>query len=124
VRLILKRCFSCGALGIGLWAVKLWHFESRMYCREHYRDALTWHESRGNISLALQIEDANVREAARRVRETGYLTKVVRQPKIQWLWYLHDLCALAEFGLLHGDRKTFVYYFARAVYAWELKETR
>jgi len=122
MKLTLRRCHTCRALGVGPNRVKLWPFEGRLYCGSDYRDVLTWDESRGNIVLALQIEDANVREGVRRLRRTGYLTLPTVIHRTEWRGYICDLCQMAGWALAVGDRRTFVYYFSRAVWAWALKE--
>jgi hypothetical protein len=105
----IKKCFTCGALGIGPHAVKLWPFEDRLYCKEHYKEPLDWHESRGNIVMALMFEVA--RPVDRK-----------RFKSLDWRGYLTELCLLAGWALKIGDKRTFTHYFSRAMYAWSLKQ--
>jgi hypothetical protein len=121
MKVILQRCHTCKALGVGPHAVKLWPFEGRMYCKEHYRDPLTWHESRSEVIRGIEVE-FDFGWAVKQLRRWGRKPAVI---KIQnWRGYIEELCSLAEFGLLRGDKRTFVHYFARATYAWALKEER
>lgn len=117
MKLIPKRCHTCGALGVGHKAVKLWPFEGRMYCKEDYKDPLTWHESRSGVISGIKSE----KEFYETVRELGYaLPREV--PGRNWEPYIRDLCGLAEFGLIHHDQKIFVRYFAKALWAWSLSQ--
>lgn len=108
MKLQVKRCHTCKARGLGPGAVKLWPFEGRLYCAEDYKDTLSWHESRPNIILALMFE----------IAEPG--KKQVTYPP-DWRSYIYECCEMAAWAL-DRDRRTFVHYFSRAMYAWTLKE--
>lgn len=121
VKLIPKRCHTCGALGVGPDAVKLWPFEGRFYCKEHYQDPLTWHESRGAVVAGIKSEsefDVAVRAFK---RQRGNVLKGAWQ---EWDPYIRDICGLAEFGLIQQDKKIFVKYFTLAVWAWDLSQAQ
>lgn len=116
-RLKIQRCKTCHMLGVGPNAVKLYPLDDLLYCERGtpkdpgcYRQALAWHESRPNIILALMFEIAKPRE----VKELG---------NIDWRPYIYECCEMAAWALDH-DRRTFVHYFARAVYAWTLREIK
>lgn len=108
MKLLVKRCHTCKARGLGPGAVKLWPFEGRLYCAEDYKDTLTWHESRPNIVMALMFEIAKPNEV-----------KIWDKP--DWKQYIFECCQMAEWAL-GKDKRTFVHYFSRAMYAWTLKE--
>lgn len=90
-----------------------------MYCAEDYKAALHWHEQRGHVTGGIQrmreFHDAVSRFPLKR----GAVLKGAWQ---EWDPYIRDLCGLAEFGLVHDDKKIFVRYASRAVLAWGLKE--
>ena len=114
MKLTLRRCRDCGALGMGPSAVKLIPFEGRLYCAKDWRERLEWDEQRQRVLITIE-------------NEYNFLTAKVLPtlPKVKRLWepYIRDLCALAEFGLVHNDKKIFVHWFARAVLAWGLRES-
>lgn len=121
MKLLIKKCFSCGALGIGPNAVKLWPFEGRLYCREHYKDPLTWHESRSEVVRGI-TSMAEQDAAVARVRRWG--RKIQKIPKQDWGPYIAEHAELAAWAMTQGDKRTFTYYFSRAVWAWALKEAK
>jgi len=69
---------------------------------------LAWHESRPNIILALMFE------VAEPIKQRKYL-------KFDWRTYIFECCEMAAWAF-ERDRRTFVHYFSRAMYAWTLKE--
>lgn len=119
MKLVLRRCHTCKALGVGPHRVKLWPFEGRLYCKRDYMDALTWDESRwGVVGGIKNIHDFDqavtfVRRYGRKVRPAGV---------INWSPYIVECAELAGWALVVDDRRTFVYYFSRALWAWALKE--
>lgn len=116
-----RRCWTCGARGLGPGAVKLFPFEDRLYCAEDFKAALEWDSRRDTVTGGIK-HVITFEKAAQLIRRYGRKPAVVRVSN--WTPYIWDLCTMAEFGLLRGDRKTFVHYFARAMYAWTLKEVR
>lgn len=119
MKLIPKWCHTCGALGVGPKAVKLWPFEGRFYCKEDYKDPLTWHESRGAVVAGIK-SGVDFEWAAAQLRKYG--RKPLWVPINNWDPYIRDLCGLAEFGLIQQDKKIFVKYFTLAVWAWALSQ--
>lgn len=119
MKIVIKKCHECGALGVGPHAVKLWPFESRMYCKEHYKDPLQWHENRAAVTQGIESV-FTFEQAAALLRRWGRKNPVVRITN--WKPHIQELCALAEFGLLRGDKRTFVHYASRAIYAWGLSQ--
>jgi hypothetical protein len=111
----IQKCFTCGALGVGPHKVKLWPFESRMYCREHYQEALGWDESRGQVIQGIKSLHENY---------TARPAKIKKYKKHDWKAYIQECAEFASIALVHQDRRTFVHYFARAIYAWALQEER
>ena len=114
-RLKIQRCRTCHALGVGPLAVKLYPLDDLLYCERGtpkdpgcYRQALAWHESRPNIILALMFEIA------------GSGKKNITHPP-DWRAYIYECCEMAGWAL-GKDKRTFVHYFSRAMYAWTLKE--
>jgi hypothetical protein len=118
MKLIIKKCHTCKALGVGPLKVKLWPFENRLYCQEHYHQALTWDESRSNVTNWIKSE-FDFEKAVALVRKWGRKDPIVRVKN--WRAYIQECSELAAWAF-DKDRRTFVYYFARAVYAWALKE--
>lgn len=112
-----QRCRTCGKLGVGPHAVKLYPFEDHLYCREDFRGALQWHEQRGHVTSGIESMNEFMLEIA---RNGSPLLK--RSIQTRWEPYIRDLSGLAGWALEVGDRRTFVHYFARALYAWELRE--
>lgn len=111
-----KRCRTCGVLGVGPNPVKLYPLDDYLYCERGtpkkpgcYREALAWSETRQDVILWLQLELA---EPTR---------KRVFKP-LEWTGFIHELAGMAELALMYNDRKTFVHYAARALWAWTLKE--
>lgn len=119
MRLLLKKCHTCGRLGVGPNKIKLWPFEGRLFCQEDYKDALTWDESRSSVIHGItNLKDFE--KAAVRLRRYG-----LGGPKIivsDWRGYIQELSEMAAWALQVGDKKTFVHYFSRATHAWALKE--
>ncbi len=122
MRLTLKRCHTCRALGVGPRAVRLWPFEGRMYCASDYRDALTWGESRGNVVRGTENLYNYQQDAIKHMRKSGYIEFAMLKPKQNWRAYITECSVMAAMALEYDDRRTFVYYFSRAVWAWALKE--
>lgn len=119
MRVVLKKCHTCGALGVGPHAVKLWPFENRMYCREHYREPLEWDEERSTVTDAIRtVKDFDETVASGLWRRMFRPSKVPRD----WRGYIEECAGLAGWALEAGDRRTFTYYFARATYAWALSQ--
>lgn len=119
MKLVIKRCHTCGALGVGPKAVKLWSFEGRMYCKEDYKDPLTWHESRGAVTSGIRSE---VEFASTVLRMSRWRPRERRERPQDWRGFIQECAGLAEFGLLRGDQKIFVRYFAKALWAWSLSQ--
>lgn len=118
MRFSLKKCRTCGVLGVGPNAVKLWPCDGQLYCERGtpkspgcWRQALQWHESRGNIIMALQFELARPGKAR-------------KERPLDWRPYVERLCQEAGTALKKNDRKGFVQSIARALYALELKEIK
>lgn len=127
MKLTLKRCHTCHALGVGPNKVDLWPFEGRLYCKEDYKLALTWEESRDGVTMGIDNLYEYQRAAIRLMRKTGYLEVTWKaKPGVKWDWrfYIEDLCGIAGWAMEVGDRRTFVHYASRAVWAWALKEER
>lgn len=116
MRLQLKRCRTCRALGVGPHPQRLYLLDDELYCEQGtpakpgcYRQALQWHENRETVVNGLKHE------------LTAYKKPPTYKPPEQsWFAYLQELSGMAEFGLLRGDRRIFTYYFSRAMWAWDL----
>ncbi len=125
----LRRCHTCHLPGVGPVRAKLYTFEDRLYCATHFKAVLTWHESRGNVVRGLRSEYENRVEIERNLRRGETLAQRVQgamtaEERRDWRGYLVECCELAAWAFEHDSRRTFVYYAARAVYAWALKEGR
>ena len=114
MKLKIKRCHTCGALGLGPHAAKLYPLDDLLYCERGtpkapgcYRQALNWHESRPVVILALRFE------LSKPLAQQVYL-------RLDWRAYIHECSEMAAWAL-GKDKRTFVHYFARAVYAWSLE---
>lgn len=125
MKLQIKKCATCGALGVGPRAVKLHPLDGLLYCERGdaetpgcYRQALDWHENRSTMVLAMMFENAAVESIERKMRKAVN----IKSTKPGWLGFIDEQAWLAGWGLEHDDKKIFVYYFARAVWAWALKE--
>lgn len=124
MKILTKRCRTCGALGLGPHPVKLFPFEGHLYCRDDFKDALTWDESRPSVVYGISSRKDFDSEAAK------YRRHILRQKvwppanHVKWEPYIRDLCGLAEWGLLHQDKKIFTRYAALAVLAWGMKEAQ
>lgn len=115
MKLQVKRCRTCGALGIGPNAVKLRMFEGRWYCDDHWLEALSWHTNREAVISGIQ----SVVDFDQQVRQGLPKVKPVR---VDWLPLIREWSGLAGWALEVGDRRTFVHYFSRAMQAWGLSE--
>lgn len=119
MKLQIKKCRTCGALGVGPRAVKLYPMNGHLYCPNDWKGALTWEESRSEVLRGLQAEDQNMKDFV------GAWQRVSLPPRptvTTWTAYLHELSGMAGWALQVGDRRTFVHYFSRAMWAWELSE--
>lgn len=114
--LTIQKCRTCGRVGVGDNSVRLHPLDGYLYCERGtpktpgcYREALAWHETRADVILWLQMELAEP-------------THKRRFKPLEWRGFIHELCELAGIALEHHDKKSFVHYFARAMWAWDLKE--
>lgn len=90
-----------------------------LYCRDDWRKALVWEEQRGAVLMGLHslvTFDRDVRRAR--------WAKPRQAPVVKWEIYILELSEMAGWALKAGDRRTFVHYFARAMYAWTLREIK
>lgn len=117
MKLQLKRCRTCKALGVGPRAVKLYPLDGELYCASDWKGALSWDESRSEVLRGLQAEDQNMKDF---VAAHQRMPVRPRPTVTTWTAYLHELSGMAGWALQVGDRRTFVHYFSRAVWAWEL----
>lgn len=111
-----KRCRTCGVLGVGPAPVRLYPLDGYLYCERGtpkkpgcYREALAWDGTRQDVIFWLQME----------------LAEPTRQRKFkpfEWKGFIHEQAELAGIALEHGDKKGFVHYASRALWAWYLKE--
>lgn len=119
MKILVKRCSVCGALGVGPNPVKLWPFEGRLYCKDDYDQPLQWHEQRSHVVGGLAIEVSNAREAPKVRRRLDHPPKPARR---DWRGYIAEHAEMAAIGLFIGDKRIFVKHFALALYAQTLKE--
>lgn len=117
----IKECRVCGAMPFGVRPVKLMPWEGAYVCDKHMRDALDWHEVRPSVIRAVESYVNMLAEAKKRIGRTGYLSAPDSVKQFDWRGYIQECCGMAELALLHDDRRTFVHYFSRALYAHTLK---
>lgn len=89
----------------------------RLWCREHFGGSLDWEVRREDVIQQISGLPEFVRATS---RQRVFSDLPTAYPK--WEPYIRDLCGLAEFGLIHNDKKIFVKYFSLAVLAWGLRE--
>lgn len=111
MRVLVQRCKKCGALGVGPAAVKLHPMNGDLLCDADWREALEWEASR-----------ANVVEGIKRELTIYDKPKTKKLKPHDWRGYITEQSEFAAWALAINDRRIFVHYFARAVYAWALKE--
>lgn len=117
----IKKCKVCGAMPFGAHPVKLMPWEGVWICDKHMREALDWHEIRPSVIRAVESYVNMLADAQKRILRTGYLTAfTIPGRKKNWTPYLQECAGMAELALLHDDRRTFVHYFSRALYAHTL----
>lgn len=116
MKLWVKRCRTCGALGVGPKPTKLYPLDDLLYCKEDFKDALEWHESRGQVVSGVK----SIKEFHEDVLRPPKKLKV--GSRSIWRGYIEEVADMAGWALEVGDRRVFVHYFARAMYAWALKE--
>lgn len=124
MKLTLQKCAwpGCTVLGVGPGAQKLYPTAGRLWCRKHVRDQIDWEVERENVVHAIgQGYDFDKAVAS------GLLAKILKkmnqkQPPKDWRGFIEECAGLAGWALSAGDRRTFVYYFARALWAWELSK--
>ena len=116
MNLVVQRCRTCGRVGFGPNGVKLYPLDGQLYCERgtpknpgHWKEALAWHETRQDVILWLQLELAEP-------------TRKRKFKPLEWVGFIHELAEMAGLALEHDDRRTFVHYASRAVWAWALKE--
>lgn len=114
VKLQLKKCRTCGAVGVGPAAVRLFPLDGLLYCAPDFKSALDWTTNREAVTMGLRMEEAH-RLIKKHQDVPAYYPK-------DWKAYLCELSGLAAEALVMGDRRTFVHYFARALWAWELSQ--
>lgn len=117
MKLQLKKCRTCGARGIGPGAVKLLPMNGVLYCAKDWKEALQWEEDRGKVVRGLEnahnlVQDMQCKADAPPPAQ--------RTPKTDWLPWIYECAGMAAWALKEGDRRTFVHYFARAVWGWDL----
>jgi hypothetical protein len=115
MKIQLKKCRTCGALGVGPAAQRLYPLEGQLYCKAHYGRSLDWEVNREAVVMGIEgmvnfIKDAHGHKI--------YITK--RSTTQRWEGYIYEQAGMAGEALVIGDRRTFVYYFSRALWAWEL----
>lgn len=119
MKLQLKRCRTCGAVGVGPAAVRLFPLDGLLYCREHYGGSLDWTVNRSAVVMGLERETKLTLLDAQKLLKK-FQTAHPYAPIKNWNAYLHELSGMAAEALVMDDRRTFVYYCARALWAWEL----
>jgi hypothetical protein len=124
MRLTVRKCRTCGALGLGPNAIDLWPLDGWLYCREDFKTALQWDEQRSHVVRGVSNLYTYQQDAVRRIKKLGYLQITKVEAKWDWRGYIQDCAGLAGWALEADDRRTFVYYFSRAMYAWSLMEGR
>lgn len=115
MRFQIKKCRTCGALGVGPNAVKLRPLDDQLYCDADWKKALDWHSNRAEVTSGIR----SMAEFEQAVRTGLRPPKVAR---VRWEGYILECAEMARLALGNGDKRTFAYYFARAMYAWTLKE--
>ena len=125
----IQKCHTCGKLGVGPHLVKLFEFEGRLYCERGtpdqpgcYRSALNWHGNRSSVVTGIAHLGGYQKEAAKIYNKHDYLQWPKRRPKVEWRGYIEEYAGISALAMMHGDKRTFVYCFSRAMYAWTLKE--
>lgn len=114
MKIKIKKCRTCGALGVGQSAVKLFPLDDLLYCKAHYGKSLDWTVNREAVVQGLSGMVNFIEDSGKKV----YLAKQSRPQK--WEAYIYEQAGMAAEALVMGDRRTFVYYFSRALWAWEL----
>ena len=105
----------------GAKPTKLMPWEGGYMCDTHMREALDWYEVRPSVINAVEsfvTMDTQVRAL---VKKTGYMVKPVKTITKSWVAYIYECAEFAGIALDHDDRRTFVYYFSRAMYAHTLE---
>lgn len=100
------RCRTCKKYRGGL----LRPFEGHYYCEPHWRECLDWHETRGNLVLAIQtgLLGASVTQVAPPPDRPAALHRIRRS------------CDRATFALAYGrPAHEFVRPFIDAMVAWQ-----
>lgn len=109
MKLQLKRCRTCGAVGVGPAAVRLFPLDGLLYCAPDFKSALDWTTNREGVTMGIERE----------LRVYDRYEDLKFSPQ-SWSSFLHELSGMAAEALVMDDRRTFVHYFARALWAWEL----
>jgi len=113
--LLVKQCKTCGKLGVGPNKVKLFPMDMLLFCHDCWKKQLEW--------------SAEGRDLA--INGLGYMRKMWKQhpeyvptakPRTSWTSYTHEQAELAGIALEHADKRSFVHFFARALYAWTLQQ--
>lgn len=119
MRIEIKKCRTCGALGVGPSAVKLFPVDGQLYCQPHFGKSLDWAVNREAVIQGLESL-VHFQQDVRNVARVAII-----EPKKVWRAYIEEQAGMAAEALVMGDRRTFVYYFSRALWAWELsRDTR
>lgn len=115
MKLQIKKCRTCGALGVGPNAVKLRPLDNQLYCDPDWKKALDWHSNRTEVTSGIR----SMAEFEQAVRAGLRSPKLAR---VRWEGYILECAEMARLALKVQDKRTFVHYFSRAMYAWTLKE--
>lgn len=117
MKLQIKKCRTCGALGIGPCAVKLRPLDDQLYCDADWKKALDWFSNRSEVTSGIR----SMAEFEQAVRSGLRPAKIAC---VRWEGYILECAEMARLALKVQDKRTFVYYFSRAMYAWTLKEIK
>lgn len=120
MKIELKRCRTCGALGVGPNAVKLFPLDDLLYCRPHYGKSLDWTANREAVVQGIEsMTKITPQELQRVIKNLG---NHISGGTKNWAAFISENAGMAAEALVMGDRRTFVYYFSRALWAWELSK--
>lgn len=119
MKLEIKKCRTCGALGVGPNAVKLFPVDGQLYCKSHYGKSLDWAVNREAVIMGIESMTKITPKEGQRI-----IAKLQNAPVFvkDWNGYIYEQAGMAAEALVMGDHRTFVYYFSRALWAWELSK--
>lgn len=122
MKIQIQKCaqFGCSVLGVGPRAQRLWPLEGRLWCRAHFKPALDW----AAAGRELMFDGIDWLRKVWKVYPEFKPLDVVKQKPKNWRGLLEEYAGMAGWALEVGDRRTFIHYASRAVWAWALSQQK